>query len=330
MTSNLFRKLAFESDARLAPTWLRILPPASGLLIFTFHSLFESEQEARQGVLDPQQSITMGMFRVFVADFQEHGYRFVSPDQIVAGLHSPGRYVMITFDDGYANNLRALLVLEEFGVAAVFCISANYVTTGKPFWWDVLYREAMKRSWPGEKKERVRAALKRLRTHEAEEQIISEFGSPAFRTVSDLDRPFTPRELADFARHPLVHIGNHTWNHAILTNYSAQEVWAQIQNAQESLRKMTGRLPQVIAFPNGNTSTNIARAARNAGLHLGMTVRPGRNAIPQSLSARPNLQLRRYTLWGNRDIAAQCRVARSPLSLQSALTTIRSKVAATA
>ncbi len=330
VTPNLFRKLAFESDARLAPIWLRIFPSASGLLIFTFHSLFESEQEARQGVLDPQQAITTGMFRAFVADFQEHGYRFVSPDQIVAGLHSPGQYAMITFDDGYANNLRALPVLEEFGAAAVFCIAANYVATGKPFWWDVLYREARKRSWPGDRIERERAALKRLRTHAAEEQIISKFGSPAFRTVSDLDRPFTPRELAHFARHPLVQIGNHTWNHAILTNYPAHEVCEQIQNAQESLRKMTGRLPQVIAYPNGNTSTKIVQAARDASLHLGMTVRPGKNAVPQSLTTRPSLQLRRYTLWGNRDIAAQCRVARSPLSLQSALTTIRSKVAATA
>lgn len=235
---------------------------------------------------------------------------------------------MITFDDGYANNVRALPVLEQFGAPAVFCIASNYVATGKPFWWDVLYREAGKRNWPGEKLTRVQAELKRLRTHAAESQIIDLFGSPAFHTVSDLDRPFTCNELADFARHPLVHIGNHTRDHAILTNYPASEVHEQIQRAQESLREITGRVPQVIAYPNGNVSTTIMQAAQRAGLRFGLTVCPGNNAVPLSHST-PKWQLKRYTLRGDRDIAAQCSIARSPVSLQSAMVAIRSKAAAT-
>lgn len=330
MLFNFCRNLLLESDAKLAPAWLRISPAASGLLIFAFHSLFESEQEVHQDLIDPQQAMTTAMFRTFVANFQEHGCRFVSPDQIAAGLNSPGQYAMITFDDGYANNLRALPVLEEFGAPAVFCISANYIVTGKPFWWDVLYRAARKRAWSGEKLNRARAALKRLRTYEAEKQMVAEFGWPAFRTTSDLDRPFTPKELADFARHPLVHIGNHTWDHAILANYAAHEICEQIQNAQESLWAMTGRVPQVIAYPNGGVSTKIVQAAQDAGLRLGMTIRGGRNAVPRSLSTTPSLQLRRYTLWGDRDIASQCSVARSPFSLQSAMIALRSKVAITA
>ncbi len=319
----------FASDARLARAWQRILPPVSGLFIFAFHGLFESEQEARQGLLDPQQAITVRMFHTFVENFQEHGFRFVSPEQITAGLDSPGQYAMITFDDGYANHARAIPVLEKFGAPAVFCISANHVATGKPFWWDVLYREAGKRDWSREKLDRARAACKRLRTCEADQQMMAAFGHPAFQTVSHLDRPFTRSELAGFARHPLVHIGNHTWDHAILANYSAAEVCEQIRSAQESLQAMTGRAPQVIAYPNGNVSKQIIRAARGVGLGLGMTVEPGRNAIPHPLSRAPSLQLRRYTLWGNRDIAAQCHIARSPLSLQSALQAIRSRVTAT-
>jgi peptidoglycan/xylan/chitin deacetylase (PgdA/CDA1 family) len=329
IAAQLGRKLVFASDARLARAWQRILPPVSGLFIFAFHGLFESEQEASQGLLDPQQAITVWMFHTFVENFQEHGFRFVSPEQIAAGLDKPGQYALISFDDGYANNARALPVLEEFDAPAVFCISANHVATGKPFWWDVLYREAGKRDWSREKLDRARAAGKRLRTCEADRRMIAEFGRLAFQTVSHLDRPFTHGELADFARHPLVHIGNHTWDHAILANYSAAEACQQIRSAQESLSAMTGRVPQVIAYPNGTVSKQIILAARRAGLGLGMTVAPGRNAIPQALSRAPSLQLRRYTLWGSRDIAAQCRIARSPLSLQIAMTAWRSKVAAT-
>jgi len=319
--------MAFASDARLAPAWLRILPQDSGLLIFTFHSLFESVQEVDEGLLDPQQAITAAMFRAFVADFQAHGYRFVSPDQIADGLKSPGKYAMITFDDGYANNLRTCPVLEEFGVPAVFNISVNHVATGKPFWWDVVYREASKRKWSSEQLNRSRVALKQMRTQQAEEQIVAEFGRLSFRSVSDLDRPFAPKELADFARHPLVHIGNHTWDHAILTNYAAHEVREQIQKAQEYLCELTGRVSRAIAYPNGNLSRQIVDAARSAGLGLGLTIRPGRNPLPKSPSTAVRLQLRRHTLWGDLDIATQCCVARSPISLQSAMIAIRSKVA---
>src|ERR1700722_16343609 len=97
-TSAVCRELLWEADARLAP-WGRMLPPAAGLLIFAFHSLFECEQEIGQCLLDPQQAITVPMFRAFIADFHEQGYRFVSPDDIVAGLESRGHYAMITFDD---------------------------------------------------------------------------------------------------------------------------------------------------------------------------------------------------------------------------------------
>lgn len=322
---SLWKKFATESDAQLASAWLRVFPAAPALLIFVFHSLFESAEEIARDLMDPQQAITTEMFRNFVADLQDHGYRFVSPSEIMAGLDEAGSYAMITFDDGYANNLRALPVLEDFNAPAAFCISANHVSTGRPFWWDVLYRESRKRGWPREKLEGARSAFKRLRTCDIEKQIIGEFGKAAFQTVSDLDRALTSAELATFADHPLVHIGNHTSDHAILTNYAPAEVRDQIRGAQDSLATITGRIPLVIAYPNGNLSRPACDAARDAGIRLGMTVRPGRNTIPSTRSKTRALQLKRYTLWGTRDIAAQCRAARSPVSLQAACAAIRAK-----
>jgi peptidoglycan/xylan/chitin deacetylase (PgdA/CDA1 family) len=167
--------------------------------------------------------------------------------------------------------------------------------------------------------------LKRLRTCDAEEQVIAEFGRAAFQTVSDIDRPFTAAELAILARHPLVHIGNHTADHAILTNYSPAEVREQILGAQEALQEMTGRVPAILAYPNGNVSRPVLQGVYEAGLRIGVTVRAGRNTIPSTRSRTRALLLKRYTLWGTRDLAAQCRIARSPLSLQTTWSAIRSK-----
>lgn len=299
-----------------------------GLLIFAFHTLFESAEEIALDTMDPQQAITVEMFREFVTDMRDHGYRFVSPGEVLAGLDSEASYAMLSFDDGYANNRRALRVMEEFEVPAVFSISSNHVRTGQPFWWDVLYREASKRAWPMRRLRRARAGLKRMRAFEIERQLVAEFGEPVFRAASDTDRPFRASELADFARHPLVEIGNHTADHAILTNYSAADAFEQIRTAQEHLREITGKAAKVIAYPNGNVSSAIITAARAAGLHLGMKVCPGRNSLAALGTPAGAMQLRRYTLWGTRGISEQCRAARSRFSFPANFEAMRSKLAA--
>ena len=324
------RELVIGGDGWLAAACERLKLSPPGLLIFVFHGLFESAAEIARNAADPQQAVTTGMFRAFVGNLRAHNYRFVSPSEIVDGLDPAGRFAMITFDDGYANNRRALPVMEEFEAPAVFCISAQHVATGKPFWWDVLYREARLCNWTHARLVQTRQSLKRLRTDAIEQRLIAEFGRPAFRTITDTDRPFSERELSVFASHRLVHIGNHTFDHAILTNYPLLEVGEQIVKAQDWLQEITGRALRVIAYPNGNVSELILRAVRDAGLALGLTGQPGRNTIASTRSPVGALVLKRHTLWGFRSIAAQCRVARSPFSLQATLAGIRARVAGNA
>ena len=324
-----FKRLAIEIDAWLAAVCLLVAPSHPGLLIFAFHGLFESDEEIAHHTADPQQAVTTTMFRAFIENLRNHDYRFVSPVEIAAGLAPAGKYAMISLDDGYANNRRALPAMEEFEAPAVFSISVNHVRTGKPFWWDVLYREARRRGWSDARLDETRVSLKRLPTCDIERQIMDDFGQAAFRTVSDTDRPFTASELAAFARHPLVHIGNHTCDHAILPNYPLPQASEQIASAQNALRELTGQTPLTIAYPNGNLSPPILRAVRDAGLVLGLTGQPGRNSLASIHSGRA-LLLKRHTLWGSRPIGGQCRIARSPVSLQAALAAIRARASAVA
>ena len=58
-----------------------------------------------------------------------------------AGNGFPQKSLMITFDDGYADNyFEALPILEEFDVQALFYITTSLVGTQKEFWWDDLER----------------------------------------------------------------------------------------------------------------------------------------------------------------------------------------------
>ena len=310
-------------EAKMASRFLPVAREEGALICFLFHSLFESGEEVRGGVLDPQQGVTVEMFRAFLGHFHEQGYGFVSPGQILEGLPASGKYILLTFDDGYRNNLRALPVMEEFNAPAVFFISSDHVKEGKAFWWDVVFREGRKRGKTEAEIRRAVASYKRLKTAEVERDLKKEFGQRALCPIGDLDRPFTPGELREFARHRLVSLGNHTKNHAILTNYSLAEVREEIRDGQDAIQEMTGEIPEMISYPNGNSSPEIRQIAREAGLPLGVVVRGGKNRLPLKIGAPEAMALKRFILWGDRGIAAQCRGSRASISLYSLVESLK-------
>jgi peptidoglycan/xylan/chitin deacetylase (PgdA/CDA1 family) len=302
-------------DKLLARLCIPMTNEKGTLLSFLFHGLFQNREEMTTGMVDPQQGVTVEMFRRFIGYFQDHSYRFVSPKEIIEGLSPQGKYVLLTFDDGYYNNTRALPVLEKLGVPAVFFISSDHVRRGKGFWWDVAYREFKKRGNTCDEILRANVGYKWLKTAEVESRLQKEFGQSVLNPISDLDRPFTAAELKDFAAHPLVSLGNHTKDHAILTNYSDSEIQEQIRGCQVTIREITGKTPQIIAYPNGNESPEIRKAAQECGLQLGILAHPGKNRLPVKAGSLEALTLKRFTLWGNRGIDVQCRISRSSVSL---------------
>lgn len=308
-------RLIHSLDQALANLALTYGAERSHLISFLFHGLFAGADELASGAVDPQQAITVDMFRTVVSHFKSHSYRFVSPLEILQGLAHEGKYILLTFDDGYYNNVRALPILEEFDVSAIFFISTGHVKEQKAFWWDVVYREYWKRPEQASEMNRVIAAYKLLKTHEVETQLTKAYGNNALRPVGDLDRPFSSGELRQFAKHKSVFLGNHTMDHAILPNYSRAEIYQQINSAQEDIKEITGQVPAIIAYPSGRISTLTQQIARDVGLRLGIGVRPGRNQLPIKMSSRHAMSLKRFTLWGDREIEQQCRVSRSGISL---------------
>lgn len=294
----------------------RLARDRSALSIFLFHAVFKSADEADSGVVAPQQRITVDGFRRFARHYLEHGYRFVGPDEVLAGLDVGGRYVMATFDDGYYNNGLVVPVLEEFGIPAVFFIVTGNVRASKSFWWDVLHREARRQGLTRDEVRARSSELKREPPEAVEARLVERFGARCFEPVGDVDRPFTQEELRAFATHPLVHLGNHTRDHAILTNHRAGDVEARVRGCQEDLAELCGVEPKVIAYPNGNWSAEVAIASRRVGMELGITVERRKNYVPLDPDPRVLMGLGRFTLWGHRDLDAQCRVFRSDFSWQ--------------
>jgi peptidoglycan/xylan/chitin deacetylase (PgdA/CDA1 family) len=300
---------ADQLAARVAPK------DRPGLLVFVFHCVFADEAEADGGLIDPHERATPGGLARLIGYFRDHGYRFVSASEIDRGLPVGGLYAHLTFDDGFANNLRLLDLLAREEVHATIFPSANHVREGKAFWWNALYRERHRRGQGAS----VAAECFRLRpmpVGEADRYLVSEFGPKALEPAGEVDRPLTVPELRDMASSPWIEIGNHTLDHAILPGCAPAEAEAQVAGAQDWLQEVLGEAPFFIAYPNGDANADVADMAQRNGLRLGVTVTPTHNELQASPAAR--MELGRFRIVFDSRDKAQMLAVRSSLQLAAA------------
>jgi peptidoglycan/xylan/chitin deacetylase (PgdA/CDA1 family) len=294
-------------------TFIRLSPPQPALMVWVFHVLFKDEKAISKKEVFPFEQLRVDQLETFISTLQQKGHRFVTPQQIVDGLPREGFFHLLTFDDGYFNNSWALPVLEAYGVPAVFHIATGYVERPRSFWWDAHYRA---KSAKGASIKEILAEqnqLKQLPFDEVEAFLIKKYGPSILEPVGDQDRPFSKDELVAFAQHPLVHLGNHTQDHAILPYYQENQIREQIRNAQQFLEELSGETPQVIAYPNGEFSPAIANIAKAEGLQLGLTGERKKYSLNRPI---PRMTMGRVAIYGFRQIAGQVDTYRSDRSMK--------------
>lgn len=313
--SNIIGRAIQWVDRRFAPL------VASGaedqhLISFLFHNVVDSPSSHRSHQVDPQQGLTIAGLREFIDYFLEHEFSFVTPRDIPR-VRLGGRFVMMTFDDGYANNLLALPVLRSYNVPAVVYVATNHVRYGRAFWWDVVHRNRHNQARAPSDIETEKAALKMKTAAEIEAYLRREFGADWGRPAGDLDRPLTPAELRELAEEPLIEIGNHTADHAILTSCDSETMHSQIELAQSYLAGETGSVPISISYPNGNFDKRVVTTARACGLVHGITTLPYKNRLP--LAAGDSMTTGRYCVFFGPDLRLDLAVCRSSVQLHSRL-----------
>jgi peptidoglycan/xylan/chitin deacetylase (PgdA/CDA1 family) len=121
--------------------------------------------------------------------------------------------------------------------------------------------------------------------------------------------------LKDLLAEPLVTVGNHTADHAILTICDDNEARNQIATCQKHLAELTSSAPEIIAYPNGNFDDRIIRIARAEGLRLGVVVEPRKNRLP--LTERAQMTIGRYLVQGGNTLLDECQRSRSDVQLLS-------------
>ncbi len=273
-------KLIENIGMLINPMLLQLVSEKNNLLIFYFHGLYANEDQKKAGHILPQNNITTKQFSEFIDYFLNLKYNFISIEDLLCGSLGEGPSVMITFDDGYFNNLLAVDVLEQYEVPAIFFVTTRNIMENTSMWADIIYKYRFKQAAGLKSIYQEQEFLKSYSYREINEYIFKNFGPESFKPWSDIDRFLTPEELTTLSKSPFVTIGNHTVNHAILINYEEEEIRKELLESNDFIEQRTGDRPLSLAFPNGDFNQSLLDIVEDLGFRVAFTTIGRNNKLP--------------------------------------------------
>jgi peptidoglycan/xylan/chitin deacetylase (PgdA/CDA1 family) len=245
--------------------FLNLIDPP--IVILIYHRVTASPSDPEMIAVAPDN------FRQQMVYLKER-FRILRLDDDWSGLKEPA--VVITFDDGYADNfLEALPILEEVGVPATFYISTGLVGAEKEFWWHELETMLLRegefpstfkledsrygRTWDSatfEQRKKLYAVLSLLmRKQPPERQDVwlnqleawGGFAAPQLGRHRCMNR----EEIQSLTTSNWVTIGAHSVKHAALSTLSEQQQREEIFSSKRDLEEIIGQEVVTFSYPFG-------------------------------------------------------------------------------
>ncbi|MCW9052379.1 MAG: polysaccharide deacetylase family protein [Motiliproteus sp.] len=223
----------------------------------------------------------------------------------------PPRSLVITFDDGYADNYSvALPVLLKHDLKATFFISSDFIDDGM-MWNDRIIEEVRVRGVKKEeldfldidssllveedKKETLASSIlkqvKHLPTRERSE-FVDRFCSSSKAKKRLMMTKDEIRELVNEG----MEIGGHTCSHPILANLDRKDIFSEVKENKSILEQIIDQEISSFAYPNGkpNADYNMdaIEAVKESGYKQAVTTSAGVSDAGTDL-----YQIPRYTPW---------------------------------
>lgn len=246
------------------------------------------------------------------------GYDIAKLEEVPARLRNAGPpFVVLTFDDGYRDNLtEALPVLRAASAPFTLYVTPGFADRTAPLWWrdleDVVrLQDRLDVPFPGgaesfasatgpEKRAAFEAIYWRLRRG-PEETLDAVIGAMARQAGIDrlarLDQLCMRwDELAAIAAEPLCTIGAHTLTHPMLAKHGDERVREEIFGSRRVIAERLGCEVRHFSYPVGDPASAGQREfsiARAAGFETAVTTRPGvlHAAHADHLLALPRISL---------------------------------------
>ena len=215
---------------------------------------------------------------------------------------------VVTFDDGYRNNLdNALPVLKQLEIPATIYITTGNMLNRELFWHDKIWLSAEKSAaafvdlrqisanlstYNLDRKDRkwrdgltqLLEDVKKLDAVHRDEIVIeitrkflegsrTDLGS--IRLENNDFIPLNKRDVRELAEQPLITIGAHTHCHNLLDRIPIAQAVKSILISKKTLEDLIGFKVNHFAYPNGNYSHALIRALREAGFKSSVAFQRG-------------------------------------------------------
>jgi len=222
-------------------------------------------------------------------------------DILDAGEAVPRNSLIITFDDGYADNYTiAFNLLKKYGLSATVFISTAFVESGKPFWFDeVVYRinrmqspmlQLSDHQWfiNEDNRGKVRAEIfevlrnvpntqRLLMMKELEDQSEVNICPEDFELI----RPLTKQEVKAMSQEG-IEIGSHTASHPYLSNQTDDEAAFELAESKKTIEDWTEKEVKSVAYPGGSYEGRIMKIARDCGYRFGIAYDHGTRSFDRN------------------------------------------------
>lgn len=201
-------------------------------------------------------------------------------DMADAGEPIPPGCVVITFDDGYADNYtNALSILQSHELTASVYLATGFIDSQQPFWFDMLSYYIMKMR-PGalhlnrgnfrvdvteNNRSEVRRSLGQAvrviadssRLHILQE-LAEQSGVSPSAEERELARPLTWDEVRALDKAG-IEIGSHTVTHPFLVQLSDEELRVELTQSKQRIEEETGTPVRSLSYPTGGSQYYDAR-----------------------------------------------------------------------
>ena len=314
----LQRSLHYTGAARLD----KRLAPCEGFLTLMYHSVPDL---LKARFVNPQWAIPPDVFDKQLSLLKQR-CNVVSLAQAVAWMQSkgslPGRAVVLTFDDGYLDNLEvAAPLLRWHRLPATVFVATGYVDRQEPQWADELhcmlaYRQSQKVQLSAvpqafdlstEQGERAAAGIwaGMLLSGNAEfrRKLLNELkaGLEPNRTVPRLTLSW--EHLRTLHRiYPEIELGLHSHDHLDLAALPLEAAVAEIQHSQSRFEAEMGFKARSMSFPYGRSTPALAARLPELGIDAAFTTQPTQRTLighnPWSMSRyEVNCSMTDFRLW---------------------------------
>jgi len=268
-------------------------------------------------------------------------YRVLTLGEAVEHLNQdtlPPRSLVITFDDGYADNADvALPILQRYGLRATFFVSTGFLDGGR-MWNDSVIEcvrscshgqvdlglfglERFSLTTPAERTTVIDLLLPHIKYMDlsGREEAISSLQKMCGVAALPEDLMMASDQVRDLYRSRM-EIGAHTVSHPILTSITRPEAEREIREGKCGLESIINAPVDVFAYPNGKPDQDYdyshVAMVKEIGFRGAVCTAPG---VAQS--SDDVFQLPRFTPWGRSLMLWGARLAMNQLNSEFATST---------